>query len=413
MSILFTNIGRLHATYNSAPGLSAGKAMAEVPYVDGAWLLVESGRIASYGRMASAPDRADTVHDLEGCSVLPAFCDSHTHLVFAASREQEFVDRIRGLSYEEIALKGGGILNSAARLRKMPEDELYNQTLTRLHEVMQQGTGAIEIKSGYGLDTESELKMLRVIRRLKETAPIPVRATFLGAHAVPDEFKGDRESYVDHLISEMLPCVAGEGLADYIDVFCERNYFTVADTERILEAGSKYGLKGKVHVNQFSSLGGIQACVQAEALSVDHLEVLTQNDLEALKGGNTIPVALPGCSFFLGIPYTPGREIIGAGLPLAIASDYNPGSTPAGDMRFMWSLACIHMKLLPEEALTALTLNGAHAMEVADDMGSITPGKRANLLVANTPNLAYLPYAYTGQHWESVWVDGKMFHRNA
>jgi imidazolonepropionase len=413
MPTLFTRIGRLYGTYETPPGILAGKAMAEVPHIGNAWLLVENGRITGFGTMDSVPDRADTMNDLEGRSILPAFCDSHTHLVFAASREQEFVDRIRGLSYEEIALRGGGILNSASRLRDTPEEVLYEQAWGRLQEVMRQGTGAIEVKSGYGLDTASELKMLRIIRRLKESAPIPVKATFLGAHAVPEEFKGDREGYVGHLINEMLPRVAGEGLADYIDVFCERNYFTVADTERILEAGAKFGLKGKVHVNQFSSMGGIEACVRAGALSVDHLEVLEQNDLEALKGGNTIPVALPGCSFFIGLPYTPGREIIDAGLPLAIATDYNPGSTPAGDMRFMWSLACIQMKLLPEEAFNALTLNGAFAMEAADEVGCIAPGNRANFLVTQAPSLAYIPYAYTSGQWESLWLNGEMYHSTA
>ncbi len=407
MSILIRNIGLLAGIYPKGHPVIRGREMAQVASLQDAWLLISGDRIAGFGAMTDLPDADAEQIDAAGGMVMPSFCDSHTHLVFAAPREQEFVDRIKGLSYQEIAARGGGILHSAARLADMPEELLLAQSLQRLEEVIQMGTGAIEIKSGYGLSRDAELKMLRVIRRMKEISPIPIKATFLGAHALPPAWQDNRAGYVQLLI-DMLPQIADEGLADYIDVFCETNYFTPEETGRLLEAGNRLGMKGKVHVNQFTSIGGLQACVQHGALTVDHLEVMTDADLDTLAASDTLPVALPGCSFFIGIPYTPGRVIIDSGKPLVIASDYNPGSTPSGNMALMWSLACTQMKLLPEEAFHAITINGAHAMELQDEVGSIAIGKRANLLLTKpVPSLAYLPYAYGHNHWEKIWVSGK------
>lgn len=381
--------------------------MKVLPEVTDAFLLIENGRILSYGKNESAPERAGEVIDATGKMVLPAWCDSHTHIVYAGSREAEFVGKINGLTYEEIAQRGGGILNSAALLNQTDEEELFDGAWQRLQEVEQLGTGAIEIKSGYGLSFEGEMKMLRVIRKLKEKSKLTIKATFLGAHAFPLKYKENRRGYLNLLIDELLPKIAGEGLADFIDVFCEKGYFTVDDTEEILAAGARYGLRPKVHVNQFNIIYGVEASVKHSALSVDHLELMDENDITALKNSDTIPVALPGCSMFLRIPYTPGRKIINEGLPLALASDYNPGSCPSGNMNLVISLACINMQLTPEEAVNAATLNGAYAMGVGGELGSVTTGKKANIIITKpVPSLAYLPYAFGSSMIDRVVVSG-------
>jgi imidazolonepropionase len=348
------------------------------------------------------------VVDAEGRYILPTWCDSHSHLVFASSRSSEFEDRIKGLSYQQIAANGGGILNSAAKLAKMSEDQLFADAYARLDNVMHMGTGAIEIKSGYGLDLVNELKMLKVIKRLKDSHPIQVKATFLGAHAYPNAFKENKAAYIDLLIHEMIPEVGRQKLADYIDVFCEENYFSNEDTDRILEAGVANGMIPKIHVNQFTVSGGIAIATKHKALSVDHLEVLDERDIENLLQSNTIPVALPGCSFFIGIPYTAARRLIDAGLPLALATDFNPGSAPSGNMNFIMSLACTQMKMLPIEAIAAGTLNGAYAMDLANQLGSIAIGKRASFMLTKPiANLAELPYYFAHQMIDAVYIDGK------
>jgi imidazolonepropionase len=383
--ILIKNIKSLLGVYENAPSLLAGKAMSELPAIENAWLAIEDGLIADYGTMAEWPGISDwrelEIIEADGRFVLPAWCDSHTHTVYAGSRVGEFVDRIHGLTYEQIAARGGGILNSAALLAQTHEDELVESALTRLQEMQAMGTGAVEIKSGYGLTLESELKMLRVIERLKSLTPLTIKATLLGAHAIPKEFKSNPDAYVDYLIGTMIPEVASQHLAEYIDVFCEENYFSVAQTERILEAGMKHGLRPKTHVNQFNAIGGVAASVKYNALSVDHLEVLTDADIAALHGSTTMPVALPGCSLFIKIPYTPARKIIDAGLPLALATDYNPGSAPSGNMNLVNSLACIYMGMTPNEVVNASTLNGAYAMGLEKTHGTITPGKHAHLII--------------------------------
>jgi imidazolonepropionase len=387
-----------------------GKQMAELPSLQDAFVFVEDGIIRRYGPDDQCPmDRADVVIDCSGKIVLPSFCDSHTHIVFAAWREQEFVGRIHGLTYEEIARQGGGILNSASRLRDTPEDVLFVQALARLHEVVHMGTGAIEIKSGYGLTVESELKMLRVIRRLKEQNVIPVKATFLGAHAMPAEYKNNRPGYIELLTEKMLPQIADEGLADYIDVFCDKGFYTVEETDVILAAGAKYGLKPKIHANELDYSGGIQIGVRHHAVSVDHLEYTGPEEIDVLSKSNTIATILPSTAFFLGLPYAPARNMMANGLPVALASDYNPGSSPSGNMSFILSLACIKLKMLPEEAINAMTLNGAAAMEISDQVGSITPGKLANLIISKpVSSLAYLPYAFGSPWIEKVVVNGKL-----
>lgn len=411
MKLLIKNIGCLAGVYESSPGILKGRAMAQVPMLTDAWLAVEDGKFAAFGRMSEWPGISDwrdlEVLDAEGQWVVPGYCDSHTHLVYAASRAGEFSDRIRGMTYEQIAARGGGILNSAAKMASMPEEELVSGAMERLREVMQTGTTSIEIKSGYGLSVEGELKMLRVIRKLKELSPLRIKATFLGAHAYPAAFRDRKEEYVDLLLREMLPAVAAEGLADYVDVFCEENYFGVEDTVRIMEAAAGYGLKSKIHVNQFNSIGGIRACVESNAVSVDHLEVLTDEDLEILQSGGTIPVGLPGCSFFIGIPYTPARRIMDAGLPLALATDYNPGSCPSGNMGLVMSLACIHMGMTPEEAFNACTMNGAAAMEMENECGSVSPGKNADfLMIQPISELAELPYYFGKNPVRQVYIGG-------
>ncbi|SOC80515.1 imidazolonepropionase [Salinimicrobium sediminis] len=409
MKLLFKNIKQLVQVREETLKPLKGSEMKELPLLDNAWLLVEDGKIADFGKMADLPTFEDaSVIDASGKMLLPGWIDSHTHLVYAGNREQEFVDRINGLTYEEIAEKGGGIVNSAKKLQETSEDDLYLQSARRLEEVIKMGTTAIEIKSGYGLTTEAELKMLRVIHKLKQNYKLPVKATFLGAHALPPEFKNDKDGYMDLLINEMLPKVAEAGLADYVDIFCEKGYFSVEDTHRLLEAGKKFGLIPKIHVNQFNAIGGIKAAVAHNALSVDHLEVMEPEDLEALKSSDTMPVALPSCSLFLGIPYTPAREILDNDLPLALATDYNPGSTPSGNMNLVISLACIKMKMNPEEAINAATINAAYAMGILDTHGSITKGKAANLILTDDiPSYGFLPYSFGANHINSVYINGK------
>ncbi|RDK87100.1 imidazolonepropionase [Marinirhabdus gelatinilytica] len=409
MKLLLTNIKELLQIREQDTKKIAGGAMKELPSLKNAWLLLEDNTIKDFGTMDSLADiSAEKTIDCTGKMVLPTWCDSHTHIVYAGNREQEFVDRINGLSYQEIAEKGGGILNSAKKLQETHEEDLYKQSAQRLEQVMRMGTGAIEIKSGYGLTTEAELKMLRVAKKLGDNFPVTVKTTFLGAHAVPAEFKGDKDGYLNHIITNMLPKVAQENLADYIDIFCEKGYFSVEDTHKLLQAGNSYGLMPKIHVNQFNAIGGVKAGVVHDALSVDHLEVLTNADISVLQNSDTMPVALPSCSYFLSIPYTPGRELIDAGLPLALATDYNPGSTPSGNMNFVVATACIKMKLTPEEAINAATLNGAYAMGLSDTHGSITKGKNASVMVTKEiPSYAYLPYDFGNNNIETVIINGK------
>ncbi|QED37507.1 imidazolonepropionase [Antarcticibacterium arcticum] len=409
MKILFKNIQELVQVRDTNVEKVSGKEMKELPSIKNAWLLVEDGKIEGYGKMDSLPQLSGHKEtDLSGRIVLPTWCDSHTHLVYAGNREQEFADRINGLSYEEIANRGGGILNSAKTLQETTEEELYLQSAIRLKEVMGLGTGAIEIKSGYGLTKDAELKMLRVIKRLKEEFELPVKSTYLGAHALPKEFKDNKDAYMDLVINEILPEVEKNQLAEYIDIFCEKGYFTVEDTNRLLEAGAKAGLTPKIHVNQFNAIGGVQAGVEHSALSVDHLEILRPEDIAALQNTVTMPVALPGCSLFLSIPYTPARAIIDAGLPLALATDYNPGSSPSGNMNLVVSLACIKMHMTPEEAINAATLNGAYAMGLSKSHGSISIGKQANFMVTKeVPSYAYLPYSFGSNSIDQVFINGK------
>lgn len=402
-STLIRNIKTLAGIRPSDVQLVKGAEMKGLPHLNDAYLLIENGLIKAFGHTADAPQRAVEIIDATGRFVLPCWADSHTHLVYAGPREREFEDKINGLTYEQIAQRGGGILNSAALLAQTSEEELLDSALQRLAEIESMGTGAVEIKSGYGLSYEGELKMLRVIAQLKQKSKLTIKATFLGAHTYPIQFKLHHEEYLNLLINKLLPEIATNGLADYIDVFCENGYYSVAETERILEAGAKYGLRPKVHVNQFNILGGVAAAVKYGALSVDHLEQLDDTDIEALKGSGTIPVGLPGCSLFLRLPYTPGRRIIDAGLPFAIATDYNPGSAPNGNMNLALSLACINMRLTPEEAVNASTLNGAYAMGVNSLLGSITVGKKANLILTKPiPSLAYLPYSFGSNLIERV-----------
>jgi len=408
--LLITNIGALYGVEreNELKPRFSGTEMATVGTIQDAWLYLEDGHIHSFGKMSDMDFlMAEDVYDAKGRSILPAWVDSHTHLVFAGSREQEFVDRIQGLSYEEIARKGGGILNSARKLNDMTEEELFDHSLERLHRVIAQGTGAIEIKSGYGLSVYSELKMLRVIRRLKESVPIPVKASFLAAHAYPLEYKTDHEGYLRLIIDEMLPQVADEGLADYMDVFCEEGFFSVEETERLLEAGWKYGLKPKIHANQLHYSGGVQAGVRHNAVSVDHLECVGEAEIRALKDSQTIPTLLPGAAFFLGIQYQPARKLIEAGLPVCLATDYNPGSCPSGNVPLLLSIACTQLKMTPEEAFNAVTINGAAALEMSHETGSIAPGKKANLIVTKEiPSLAYIPYDFGNNPVEKMIING-------
>lgn len=409
MSLLVKNIGTIVGIDESGRLKVEGKAMAEIATLENAWLLAEDGRIKDYGTMESLPEcDGCEVIDAQGGWLFPSFCDSHTHIVFAGSREQEFLDKINGLSYEEIAKRGGGILNSADRLHETSEDELYNQAMERVREIMAMGTGLVEIKSGYGLTLEDELKILRVIRRIKETAPIEVRATFLGAHAVGRAYRGRQAEYVDHVCNDMIPAVAKEGLADFVDVFCDKGFFTVEETAKIMAEGAKYGLRAKIHANELAISGGVEIGVEHKALSVDHLESMGDEQVEALRGSDTMPTMLPGCAFFLGIGYPPARKMIDSGLAVALASDFNPGTAPSGNMRFVVSLASIKMKMTPAEALNAATLNSAAAMGESKDFGSITRGKVANFyLTKPLPSLAYLPYAHQTPVIKQVILKGK------
>lgn len=409
MSLLIINIKSLLQVRENTPGFLSGNEMKTLPSIENAFLKIENDTITNYGKMEDLSDtNADEIIDAKGKFVLPAWMDSHTHIVYAGNREQEFVDRINGLSYEEIFERGGGILNSAKKLQETPEEELYKQSKKRLDNVVRMGTGAIEIKSGYGLTTDAELKMLRVIKRLKSDYPGMIKSTFLGAHAFPLEYKENHQGYIDLLCNEMIPAIAEENLADFVDAFLETGYFSVEETERVMQTGKKYGLKAKIHVNQFTAIDGIESCVKNDALSVDHLEIVTDADIEVLKGSKTMPVALPTCSFFITIPYTPARKIIDAGLPLAIASDYNPGTTPSGNMNLVVAAACIKLRMTPEEAINAATINGAYAMDLLSTHGSITKGKKANVMITEKLNSFYeIPYNFGDMLIEQVIINGK------
>ncbi|HBF87020.1 MAG TPA: imidazolonepropionase [Bacteroidales bacterium] len=412
MSILIKNIKLLVQVEDKPKAKVCGKDMSKINTISNSFLAIENGIIADFGEMKNLNEKKyssfETI-DATGKMVFPSFCDSHTHLVYAGSREIEYIDKIKGLSYEEIAKRGGGILNSAKRLHETSEDSLYQQSLARINEIIRLGTGAVEIKSGYGLTVEDELKMLRVIKRLKETTPITIKATFLGAHAVPAEYKGRQAEYVDMIINEMIPAVAYEDLADYIDVFCDKGFFTVEETDRILMAGMKYGMIPKIHANELDYSGGIQVGVKYEALSVDHLEYTGDKEIEALLHSETMPTLLPGAAFFLGMIDPPVRKMINAGLPIALASDFNPGSSPSGDMKFVMSLACIKMRMLPEEAINATTINSAYAMGLSETHGSIAKGKIGNVFITKEiPTYEFMPYAYGSNLIDKVILNGKV-----
>ena len=413
MKTVIKNIAELIQTEDSPRKWVAGKDMAHINSIKDAFVEVQNGIITLFGSMenwAGIEDWNNTkVIDAEGGMVFPAYCDSHTHLVFAASREKEFVNRINGLSYSEIAQKGGGILNSAEKLQDTSEDELYKDALVRLNKLVQMGTGAIEIKSGYGLTLDAEIKILRVIKRLKEKTEVTIKATFLGAHALPKEYKDNKEEYMDLVINEMLPKIAIEKLADYVDIFCEEGYFSISDTKRLLKAANKLGIPSKTHVNQFNAIGGIKASVDLGAISVDHLEEMIDEDYEALKGSNCMPTILPSCSFFLGIPYSPALKMIDKGLPVALASDYNPGSSPSGNMNFVSSLGCIKLKMTPEQVINATTINTAYAMGTEKELGSICIGKKANLFITKPiPSYAYMAYSFGENLISKVIINGEL-----
>jgi imidazolonepropionase len=414
MKLVIVNIKELVQVDDKSRLLVKGKDMAKLGTIKDAYLVINDDKIEDYGKMSDLSEKLlsqsskNKIIDATGRMVFPSFCDSHTHMVYAGSREIEYSDKIRGLSYEEIAKRGGGILNSAKLLHQTSEDELYTQALERANEIISQGTGAVEIKSGYGLNTEDEIKILRVIKRLKETTPLLIKSTFLGAHAIPQEYKSDPDEYVDLVINEMIPQVAAEDLADYIDVFCDKGFFTVEQTDRILLAGMKYGMKAKIHANELAKSGGIQVGVKYNALSVDHIEYTEEDEIEALLKSDTMPTILPGAAFFLNMPFAPARKMMEAGLPVAIASDYNPGSSPTGNMKLMMSFACVNYKMLPEEAIHASTINSAFAMGVSDLVGSISKGKIANLFITKEiPSFSFLPYAYGSNLIETVILNGK------
>lgn len=407
--MIIANIGLLAGISESGRTPLRGSEMSQLHTLSGAWLRVLGGCFHSWGTMDRFPitDGAEEIVDAAGGMVLPSFCDSHTHIVYAGSREQEFVDKIHGLSYEEIARRGGGILNSADLLRATSEDELFRQSMERVDEAMRMGTGCLEIKSGYGLNVESELKMLRVIARIADASPVNIRSTFLGAHAVGREYAGNPEGYVDMLVSQMLPAVAAEGLASYVDVFCDTGFFTVDQTARILEAAARYGMRPKIHADELGLSGGTRVGVAHGALSVDHLERISDDEIRLLAASSTVATLLPGASFFLGMPYGPGRRLVDGGAIVALASDYNPGSSPSGNMRMVMSLGCIKMKFTPEEAFNAVTVNGAAAMDCLDQYGSITPGKVANFLLTRpVPSFAFMSYAYTTPFIRGLWLRG-------
>ena len=410
MKILISNIYELLQIRDLKKLKVSGLEMAELPSIKNAYLIIENNLISDFGLMENCPKmQFDKIIDAIGRTVLPTYCDSHTHIVYAGNRSQEFVDRINGISYEEIANRGGGILNSAKILNETELSDLYNQSKKRLEEVMKLGTGAVEIKSGYGLTLDSEIKILRTIKELSQNYPLKIKATFLGAHSFPDAFKNNQQGYIDLIINKMIPKIAQEKLADFIDVFCETGYFSVDQTDQILKAGIEYGLVPKIHVNQFNAIGGVAIGVKNNALSVDHLEILTDEDLEILKNSETMPVALPSCSYFLSIPYTPARKIIDSGLPIALASDYNPGSSPSGNMNFVIATACIKLKMTPEEAINAATINGAFAMGISETHGSITVGKIANLIITKPIKSFYqIPYEFASNLIETVIIEGKI-----
>ena len=414
MKVVIKNIAELVQVEDHIQEKVSGSSMKKLCTIKDAFLCMEEGIITDFGHMKNwqGIDNCNNteVIDADGGMVFPSWVDSHSHLVFAGNREGEFVDRINGMSYEEIANRGGGILNSAKKLSQTNEDELYEQAAIRLRELIKMGTGAIEIKSGYGLSTESELKILHVIKRLKNTFPITIKSTFLGAHALPVQFKNNKKDYLKLIEEEMLPKIAKEDLADFIDIFCEKGYFSVEDMKRIVNAGKHYGLIPKVHVNQFNIIGGVPTAVKLGALSVDHLEVVNQKDIDALKNSITMPTLLPSCSFFLNIPYAPARKMINKGLPICLASDYNPGSTPSGNMNFVISLACIQMKMNPEEAINAATINGAYAMGISKSEGSIAKGKKGNIFITKQiPSYAFLPYNFGHNSIKKVFINGCEF----
>lgn len=414
MTLLIKNIRQLLQVRPNAPLKLTASQMRELPILENAWLSIEADTISGFGTMETCPPDEDAVIiDASGKIVLPGWCDSHTHLVYAGNRVREFADRIHGLTYEEIANRGGGILNSAKRLQETSEDELYEQSRVRLEEVIRQGTVAIEIKSGYGLTVESELKMLRVIKRLSENYPVKIKATFLGAHAFPSEFKENHEGYICHIIDEMIPAIASENLADYIDAFCETGYFSVEETEKILEAGRKFGMIAKIHVNQFTAIGGIEMADRQKALTVDHLEIVSEEDLQILEKSDVMPVALPLCSFFISIPYTPARQMLDRNIPLALATDYNPGTAPSGNMNLAVATACIKMRMTPEEAINAATINAAFAMDASEDYGSITIGKKASVILTR-PMVSYeeIPYSFGSDLIESVILKGRQLSQD-
>lgn len=412
MHLLLTNIRQLCNVElgTERKSVAKGDSLKKMDCIENAWLLIEDGIIQDFGDMEHAHAvAANDILDVSGRLVLPTWVDSHTHLVFAAGREDEFVDRIKGLSYEEIARRGGGILNSARKMADIDEHQLYDESLARLHRVIAQGTGAIEIKSGYGLNLEAELKMLRVIRRLKEEGPIPVKASFLAAHAYPIEYKENHEGYLKLIINEMLPVIAGEGLADYMDVFCEQGFFSVDETDRLLDAAAKYGLKPKIHANQLHRSGGVQVGVKHNAISVDHLEAMGDEEIEVLKNSHTIPTLLPGAAFFLGIQYQPARKMIDAGLPVCLATDYNPGSCPSGNVPLLLTLASTQMKMTPDEAIQAVTTNGAAALEMSHELGTIAVGKKANLIITREmPSFAHIPYDFGNNPVEKMILAGQI-----
>ena len=409
MQTLIKNIKELVGVETTPRLRKQGKEMAQLETVKDAYLVVEDGKFKSFGMMKELKEEnADLVVDAAGKMVCPSFCDSHTHLVYTNSREKEFVDKIRGLSYEEIAKRGGGILNSAKATAAASEEELYDMAQQRIEEAVRLGTGAMEIKSGYGLTTESELKLLRVIRRLRENTPVTIKSNFLGAHGIPMEYRGHQEDYVDLVINEMMPKVAAEGLADFVDVFCDQGFFTVKDTERILEAGIKYGMRPKIHANEMAVSGGVQVGVKYGAISVDHLEQMGDAEIECLKGSETMPTILPGCAFFLNLPLSPARKMIDSGLSVAMASDYNPGTAPSFNMQLILSMACIRYRLTPEEAFNATTINTAYAMGVSDKLGSIAVGKVANFYITKPiASYEYMPYAYGENKVELTFLNGK------
>lgn len=410
-SLLIKNIGALYGITDKPYPFKKGKAMSFIEKIENAFVLVEGGKIIDFGEMKDAPDRADTIIRAHGSLVLPAWNDSHTHIVFPASREKEFIDKVNGLSYEEIAKRGGGILNTAKKMALATEEELLESAMKRVEEMIGFGTGAVEIKSGYGLNFESEIKMLRVIRELKYLVPIPVKATFLGAHALPERYKSDRESYIKRITDHMLPYIYKEGLADYVDVFCDKGFFTVEETDTILERAAKYDLIPKIHANELDYSGGIQVGVKHNALSVDHLEYTGDAEIEVLKGSNTVPTLLPSTAFFLKMHYAPARKMIDNGLGVALASDYNPGSSPSGNMPFVISLASIYMNMLPEESINAATINGAYAMGLENETGSISRGKLANLIITQPmENLALIPYYFGRNPIKQTIVKGKIFN---